>query len=183
MLDAFSELGLIDAGAVTAWSRRQYESDSSTERARRSRAKKKAGNADATLRERCATAPETEADTETDHSVADATGTVVPHPATDFCKAVFDSGRAILTRSGMDPRQAGSLLGRWRKSLGDPELLTLIRQSEAEGHSDPAAWLSAAVETRNGKHRPYRQPANRSADGFTSALRRASAKLEAGNLG
>lgn len=81
-------------------------------------------------------------------------GTVVPHPASDFCKAVFDSGRAILTLSGMDARQAGSLIGKWRKSLGDAEILTLLRQCEADGHSDPAAWLCAAVDTRSGKRSP-----------------------------
>jgi hypothetical protein len=96
---------------------------------------------------------------EKNSSDTDVSGTVVPHPASDFCKAVFDSGRAILTQSGMNSRQAGSLIGRWRKSLGDAELLILIRQSEAEGHSDPAAWLTAAVETRNGnRERSDRDP-------------------------
>jgi hypothetical protein len=93
---------------------------------------------------------------EENSSVANATGTVVPHPASDFCKAVFDSGRAILTQSGMDARRAGSLIGRWRNALGDAELLILIRQSESEGHSDPAAWLTAAVETRNGTRQNVR---------------------------
>jgi uncharacterized protein YdaU (DUF1376 family) len=37
---------------------------------------------------------------EEEGSVAIATGTVVPHPAADFCKAVFDSGLALLKASG-----------------------------------------------------------------------------------
>ena len=151
VLDAFSELGLITAGPVTAWSRRQFESDSSTERSRRSRAKKRDGDDAATLQRRRATPPETE--TETDTSEADASGGEPPRNATDFCKAVFDAGTALLTGPGRDARGARSLIGRWRQKLGDAELMTLIRQSEVEGHSDPAAWLTAAVETRNGNRR------------------------------
>jgi hypothetical protein len=91
---------------------------------------------------------------EENSSVADATGTVVPHPASDFCKAIFDSGKALLARGEMTSRQAGSLLGRLRKQCGDAELLILIRQAETEAYSDPAAWLVAAVETRNGNRKP-----------------------------
>jgi hypothetical protein len=194
VLDAFSELGLISAGAVTAWKRRQYESDNSTERARKSRANKKAPsrNGDATLQERCAAPPE--AETDTDIPEADASGPAAPPAppiAMDFCKAVFDSGRAILTKSGKTAREAGSLIGRWRQSLGDPEILTLIRQAEAEAISDPAAWLSAAVETRNG-NRPQRrmdaQPDLRGARPDPSldllrAARRAEEEERAGSSG
>jgi hypothetical protein len=91
---------------------------------------------------------------EEESSEANASGTVVPHPAMDFCKAVFDSGRAILTQNGMDGRQAGSLIGKWRKDLDDATLMVLIRQAEADGVSDPASWLTAAVATRSGKRRP-----------------------------
>jgi hypothetical protein len=55
---AFAELGLIVEGALSAWSRRQYESDSSTERSRKHRETKR--NGDATLQQPNATPPETE---------------------------------------------------------------------------------------------------------------------------
>lgn len=61
---AMTEVALIGDGTVTAWKKRQYESDNSTERSRRHREQKR--NADATLQERSATPPytDTEADTE-----------------------------------------------------------------------------------------------------------------------
>jgi hypothetical protein len=86
-----------------------------------------------------------------EYSVAKATGTIVPHPAADFCKAVFDSGVTLLTATGMPERGARSLIGRLRQKLSDdPAMLVILRQAETDQPSDPAAWLMAAVETRNG---------------------------------
>ncbi|MGU9981511.1 hypothetical protein ACJ4V0_15860 [Phreatobacter sp. HK31-P] len=59
---ALTELDLLADGQVVAWARRQFESDSSTERSRKHRETRR--NADATLQGRRATPPETEADTE-----------------------------------------------------------------------------------------------------------------------
>lgn len=68
----FSELaalGMICDGKVTAWGKRQYESDNSTERSRKSRERAKTDaqqecNGDATLQQQHATPPETETETE-----------------------------------------------------------------------------------------------------------------------
>ena len=62
--DELETRGMIGAGVVTQWKKRQYESDTSTERSRKHRETKR--NADATLQERCATPPETETETEED---------------------------------------------------------------------------------------------------------------------
>jgi hypothetical protein len=67
-------LGLIADGVVVSWAKRQYESDNSTERARKHRERKR--NADATLQQRSATAPETE--TETELVVVDAPASARP---------------------------------------------------------------------------------------------------------
>ena len=80
---ALAALGMIEAGRVTAWTRRQFESDSSTERSRKHRDAKASGELlrghavgalperretppqrDATPVQRCATVPDTETDTE-----------------------------------------------------------------------------------------------------------------------
>lgn len=71
---AFTELGMLADGAVTAWKHRQYESDTSTERSRKHRERKKAVapdecNGDATLQGRRATPPETETDTDTEEKI------------------------------------------------------------------------------------------------------------------
>jgi|GEM_PF-1534059 len=62
----FETVGMLENGYVTAWKRRQFESDSSTERSRRHRERKR--NGDATLQQRDATPPETETETETENN-------------------------------------------------------------------------------------------------------------------
>jgi hypothetical protein len=175
IVTALREKGMIVDDRIAQWGKRQpkREDDSATERQRRHRAnnggKPPSGDTPGTpdrthngsghAMSRNVTPDKRRGDS----SVADATGTVVPHPAADFCKAVFESGRALLIADGKTAREAGSLIGRWRKTCGDPELLVLIRQSEIEGHSDPVAWLTAAVETRNG-NRPANHRSDRSAE-------------------
>src|SRR5690606_13306541 len=91
------------------------------------------------------------------NSVANATGTIVPHPAAGFCKAVFDGGVSLLCRDDpeMTERKAKSIVGRWRKTTSDAELITILM--EAETKSQSLEWVMAAVETRNGKRS---KPAN-----------------------
>ena len=60
----FAALGLIEGDTVSAWTKRQFESDNSTERSKKHRATSR--NGDATLQQRSATPPETETYTETE---------------------------------------------------------------------------------------------------------------------
>lgn len=79
----FSELaalGMINDGKVTAWSKRQYQSDSSTERSKKSRERAKTVaqyecNGDATLQQQHATPPETDSETDTDSETEKGKGT------------------------------------------------------------------------------------------------------------
>lgn len=68
---AMAEIGMLDGDRIKAWTRRQYESDSSTERSRKRRQRLR--NGDATLQQRSATPPEAEADTEVDTASAAST--------------------------------------------------------------------------------------------------------------
>src|SRR5690348_9086212 len=61
---AFKELGMVDEHGVTSWKKRQFESDSSTERSRKHRQGRR--NGDATLQQQDETPPETETETETE---------------------------------------------------------------------------------------------------------------------
>lgn len=66
---AMAEIGMIEADAIAAWKRRQYESDNSTERSRKHREAKRNvssahGNGHATLQGRFATPPDTETETD-----------------------------------------------------------------------------------------------------------------------
>jgi hypothetical protein len=56
--------GLIQKDKVVQWSNRQYETDSSAERVRLHRQRKRYGNADVTLQDRYVTAPDTDTDTD-----------------------------------------------------------------------------------------------------------------------
>jgi len=67
VFEAFRELGMINNDGVTSWKTRQYESDSSTERARKHREAKRdktKRNGHATLQKQDATAPDTETEPE-----------------------------------------------------------------------------------------------------------------------
>ena len=61
----FEAVGLVEDGAVSAWKKRQFESDSSTERSRAHRERKRSATG-ATPMQRCATPPYTETETETE---------------------------------------------------------------------------------------------------------------------
>tara|TARA_Y100000114_G_scaffold153717_1_gene174224 strand:+ start:2561 stop:3460 length:900 start_codon:yes stop_codon:yes gene_type:complete len=167
--------GMIVDGRIAQWGKRQpkREDETATERKRRSRANKKenGGNPptggksdtpdasdenDGHAMSRNVTPDKNRGDKSS--SVTDVTGTIVPHPAADFCKAIFDSGVSLLTGTGIAERNARSLVGRLRQKLNDdPAMLVILREAETNQPSDPAAWLTAAVETRLGTR--TRQPA------------------------
>jgi hypothetical protein len=187
--------GLIADDRIAQWGKRQpkKEDDTAAERKRRSRDNKPknggnpppGGSADtahvSTDGERHAMSRDVTLDTDKireESSVANATGTVVPLSAAAFCKAVFDSAIPLLIAA--DPtrteRDARSVIGRWRKTTGDADLLTLIR--EATDKSEPLEWLCAAVETRNGRKSNSGTHSGRRS-GLVDALRSANAECEA----
>lgn len=137
LYSSFESIGLIADSHVTAWKRRQYESDNSTERSRKHRERKRNGNA--TLQGRSATPPKTE----TEIPLPDGNGA----SAIDFKKAVFDTGKEILKAAGHTDRQAGSMLGRWRNECKDDALImTVLARCEAECVSDPIPWINQALK-------------------------------------
>lgn len=74
-------------------------------------------------------------------------------PAKNPVKAVFDLGVEVLTAAGRPGPEARSLVGKWRKSLGDAplaELLLLAREK-----TDPVEWLEKAVDRRGGQADDY----------------------------
>lgn len=162
LFDAYSELGLIASGAVAAWSRRQYESDSSTSRVKKHRENKKR-NGGETLPKPKVTAPETEAETEvSEASASDGEPSPPPPPsAIDLKDAVFAIGVQILAAAGLSDRDARSMIGRWRKQCrdrgGDGVVLDALSAAQTERPSDPVAWITAAIGARYGQ-RPSNDP-------------------------
>ena len=180
--------GLIDGSQIAQWGKRQPKREDPTAGARKQRERAKNGGnpppkGGAGIPDdegRHAMSRNVTLDKEKireDSSVAIATGTVVPHPASDFCKAIFDSGIALLRRDDPDltERNARSIIGRWRKSISDPELLTILM--EAETKSQSLEWVTAAVETRNGQRNGHRHQKSESGFGPTvDALARFAAR-------
>lgn len=172
LYSSFLSIGLLVDAHVAAWSRRQYQSDNSTERSRNSRAKKR--NGDATLHDRCATAPDTDADTEE----TEPTGSGVPPTAIDVRKVIFDTGLSILTAAGRNDRESRSILGRWRKDFGDPAVLVCLSRSQTEDPSDPVEWMTKALQAERNKAngQPNGRPRDRGPDPILDALARATAE-------
>lgn len=114
------------------WSKYQYKSDSSTERVHRHRAKRNVSE----------TPPDTEADTE------------VPLPngngATDPEKVMFDTGVRLLVAAGKSQAQARSLIGKWKRDQGAPEVIAGIGEAVRLGITEPVAWLEARWKARTG---------------------------------
>jgi hypothetical protein len=82
---AMAEIGMIEGGAVAAWKRRQYESDTSTDRVRKHRETKR--NGDETFQQRSVTPPEAETDTETKEDTASAASSCASAPGIDLIEA------------------------------------------------------------------------------------------------
>lgn len=168
IVTTLTEKGLIVDGRIAQWGKRQpkREDETAGDRKRRQREKNGGnpppkGGADipdaGQKSERHAMSRNVTTDksrVEENSSVPNGTdaSVVVLHPkASDFCKAVFDGAVALLATGGRDEQKARSLVGRMRKTIGDAELLVILR--EAEDKSDPAEWLMAALETRNGNRK------------------------------
>lgn len=122
------------------WSKFQYKSDVSTDRVRKHRGK---GNVSETP-------PEAETEAETD-SEASASGADAPGlSAADMTKAVWDNGKMILKAAGHDDRQAGSIIGRFRKSFTDSQVLVALSRCQIEQPSEPVEWLTKTLQAEAG---------------------------------
>lgn len=101
LFSALDELGMISGDTVPAWTRRQFDSDNSTERSRRHREARKetARNADATLQQRSATSPDTDTDTDTESekSLPSAQQPIAARAALDAMEAALRSAAGLET--------------------------------------------------------------------------------------
>lgn len=175
LFSSFLSIGLVVDAHVAAWNRRQYTSDSSTERSRNSRARKR--NGDATLQQRSATPPKTETETEGSEPI----GSGGSPSAIDVQKVIFDTGVSILTASGRNDREARSMLGRWRKEYSDSEVLTALSRCQVERPSEPVEWITKALQAERNKANGQSngRPADRGPDPILDALARATAEAAA----
>lgn len=120
----FRAVGLLDDAGVCAWKRRQFDSDTSTERSRKHREAKR--NADATLQNADASPPETETETEEDNK-AIALSSAEPDVTEAMVEIYHEVGAGIWPRVAKltPPRKASAKqrlrecrdLDGWRKAM------------------------------------------------------------------
>jgi len=115
--------------APHAWDKRQYKSDTSSERVKR-------------YRQRSKTATETppETDTETEYSVSKDTGA-----SADPDKLFWDNATAYL-----GPKSRG-MIGRWIKDYTRPRVAEAIAAAQVERAVDPIPYIAATLR-RKGRH-------------------------------
>lgn len=90
-------------------------------------------------------------------SVANATGAEAPPlSAADVTKAIWDSGKAILKAAGYEDRQAGSIIGRFRKTYSDSQVLIALTRCQAEQPSEPLEWLTKTLQSESRHDRQHR---------------------------
>ncbi len=111
------------------WNEWQYKSDVSTERVKRFRKRH---------RNVSVTPSESEADTETD-SVPNGTG---GKPPDDPVKLLFNAGVELLTANGCKETNARSLIGKWRKDVGDEAVMGAITEARRLSVTEPIAWFT-----------------------------------------
>jgi hypothetical protein len=66
--------------------------------------------------------------------------------AADPVKQLFDLGVELLTSAGQTEKQARSLLGMWRKSKSDGEVINALIECRAKAISDPVGWLAKRLQ-------------------------------------
>lgn len=145
------EAGLIDEmdGALSphGWSVRQFKSDSSTGRVKQFRERKKgvSRNGDETFHE---TAPDT--DTETDSSVAKATGGEPPE--TDPEKLFWSSAKAALKPHAKgDP---GALVNKWLRERGKALTMAALNAGQLERAVDLVAYCEGYFRRHSANGQP-----------------------------
>lgn len=73
-------------------------------------------------------------------------------PPKNVAKDVYDNGVALLCASGSSPAAARSLIGRWRKTSGDHDVLSAIIDASRQSVSDPKAWITARLNKTGSDH-------------------------------
>jgi hypothetical protein len=79
---------------------------------------------------------------------------MAPHKPSlpDPKQAVWDLGKSILLTSGTSKAEAGSIVGRWRKQLGndDGRLLSILTACQRENAVKPVEWVAKAISNALG---------------------------------
>jgi hypothetical protein len=154
VIAALKDKGVIGPdGGLHNWDKRQPKrEDSSTDRVRAFREKQKQNEhneTDCNALKRTETLDKIREDTDTEGSVADATGTVVPIKPMTNRERLWIEGRPALLALGVPDKQAGSMMGRWLKDASDDHrrVLDAILRAREMAPTGPIAWITAHLKS------------------------------------
>lgn len=140
------------------WDGRQHKSDVSNERVKRHRERKR--NADVTLHPPLPKRPQS-TETETDNSVANATGGEPPKVLSP-ADQLWMEGPEKLMGLGAKERDARVMIGKWMRDGHGPESVhSAIDAAVKAGTGDPTSYVTRILKPAhpNGAHHgPYRKP-------------------------
>lgn len=67
----------------------------------------------------------------------------------DLKAEVFRRGKIFLSAAGIAEKQAGALLGKWRRDHGDAAVLDALSRTEREGASEPIAFVEGILRAQS----------------------------------
>jgi hypothetical protein len=150
VIAALKDKGVIGPdGGFHNWDKRQPKrEDNSAERAKEWRERKRNEN-ERTRTQSNAIDQQIREDTDTEGSVADATGTVVPIKPMTNRERLWIEGRPALLALGVPDKQAGSMMGRWLKDASDDHrrVLDAILRAREMAPTGPIAWITAHLKS------------------------------------
>jgi hypothetical protein len=85
-------------------------------------------------------------------SVSKDTGAQAPGIAgEDPARAIFGTYLAwLIEKTGRTRQSCAGQLGKWRKAVGDKNLVGIVEAAKREAASEPVSWIEAAIEARHG---------------------------------
>ncbi len=66
----------------------------------------------------------------------------------NLAEIIFGEGLAYLVQTGMPERHARSQLGKWRKALGEGEVVALLAHCQAKNISNPNEYFEGSVRNK-----------------------------------
>lgn len=100
----------------------------------------------------------------------------------DLKAELWRVGKRYLGQNGVEAKQAGSLLGKWRKQYGDHAVIDALAQAETSAASEPIAFVEASLRKRatNGNGNGHATtPVGKLFEGAARALARREREREA----
>jgi hypothetical protein len=78
-------------------------------------------------------------------------------PQADPVKALFDAGVKLLTDNGSDERNARSVIGKFRKDVGDDAVMGAIAEARRLQITEPIAWMTQRFAGKPGQRESWNE--------------------------